>query len=86
MKNLNKVTLLTRLAVTYQQQGLGDAFVYYYGHVSLIEVKFYNGKWDNDQEPVKFNVYLNSELYNDEIYNACLEFLTSAIESKTAVV
>ncbi len=82
MKNLNKALLLTRLAITYQQQGCGDAFVNYYGHVFQICINLHDGPWDKNKEFTRLEIYLNGVLYDEEKYNKALNFLTACIEQK----
>lgn len=82
MKNLNKALLLTRLAITYQQQGCGDAFINYYGHIQQICIHLHDGPWKRDQDFIRLEIYLNGVLYDEAKYNKALNFLTECIEQK----
>jgi len=82
MKNLNKALLLTRLAITYQKHGCGDAFVNYYGHIQQICINLHDGPWKRDQDFIRLEIYLNGVLYDEEKYNKALNFLNECINAK----
>ena len=84
MKKLNKVLELTTLAMTYEELGLGTAFVSYSGHTEQIDLRIHKGYWtgsEND-EVESVTIYLDGANFSYKKYLKTIIWLQDCLIKK----
>lgn len=84
MENQEKLTLLDKvqevieLAFEYQNKGIGTAMVSFYGHIKNVDVRLYDGGWNELTKPTAVSFYTDDKDDANEAINKLKSIIANA--------
>jgi hypothetical protein len=84
-KTINTINIISNLAFDIQRKNLGTVFVDYAGHVNVLHIRIYKGKWDTENINIdqinNINIdFINlDENYKPERISLVIEYLQNCL-------